>query len=292
MRMRKVFIPVVIAAAVAAAAIMPSAQADTVPVPRTMTPVVAIHGFIGGDCPKTNPRGDMFGPNAYMWYFGGEWQRPYDPIAFYKCDTSGSDIGTHATLLTPIETISHDLAWYIYNTYSSKDQAVAAIGYSLGGLILRQMILQFSLHDPTYPPKLMVVDALTLATPHNGLAVYCGPTPTMCQEFWPGSAFINHLQTNQNPQGTGGTDWTVMGGGGCDPVPPVSALAMLGAHKWSYAPTSNVPCYTHTSYLADISTKTDMTVQYAAPGSNTLQTMANAPHSLAAIQKALDSGSW
>jgi hypothetical protein len=67
---------------------------------------------------------------------------------------------------------------------------------------------------------------------------------------------------------------------------------MLGAHKWSYAPTSNAPCYTHTSYLADISTKTDMTVQYAAPGSNTFQTMPNAPHALAAIQRALDSGNW
>lgn len=269
------------------------AGAATVPpsrIPRaTMTPIVAIHGIVLGTCPAMDSGTAMSGPIWYMWN-NGEWNRPYDAISYFRCDVDGSDIGTQADNNTPIENIAHDLAWYLYTTYSSHGQTVEIVGHSMGGLIARAALQSFAAHDPTYPPKLLVQDVVTISAAFAGADFGCATTSYQCREMLPGSPFVTWLAKNQHPQGSNGTDWTTIGGSPCDLVPGSSSTAMTGSHRWLYylgTPT----CYDHTSYLWDSSTATDEAVRWAPPAGTHFHSV-YAYHSQAAIMLAVDSASW
>lgn len=247
--------------------------------PRAVNaPIVVVHGYIPGACPGYNTRSAMFGPAQYAWYYAGEYGRPYDAVDYYKCDVGGADIGSSADNNTPIERIAFYLAWWIYNTYSYKGQTIELVGHSMGGLIIREMLDQFSKHQHRYPGALLVQDVVTVASPLQGANACAGTV--QCTEMQPGSAFLQQLSTTV-PQGTGGTDWTVMGGSPCDSVVPgSSSLVLTGAHVLDYSAGKPL-CYDHNSYMWDAGTAQDEIVN-GQPG----------PHSLAAIVQALDSGSY
>jgi hypothetical protein len=255
----------------------------------TMTPIVGVHGIVLGSCPAMDSGVSMSGPMWYLWNHG-EWGRVYDPISYFKCDVNGTDIGTAADNNTPIEKIAHDLAWYVYNKYSSHGQSVEMVGHSMGGLIIRAALTSFAAHDPSYPPTLLVQDVVTVSSPFAGTDFGCATSSYQCREMMPGSGFVTWLAKNQNPQATNGTDWTLLGGSPCDVVPSASATAMSGSHHWIYyrgTPT----CYDHSSYLWDSSAATDAVVGWEPPGARSYQSW-YAYHSQAAIMMALDSGSW
>lgn len=278
---------VLLSLAVAASALTSTAYASTARV--TMTPIVAVHGISFGTCPAMDSGVSMSGPMWYLWNHG-EWGRVYDSISYYKCDVDGTDIGTAADDNTPIETIAHDLAWYVYNKYSSHGQTVEFVGHSMGGLIIRAALAAFAAHAPAYPPTLLVQDVVTVSSPFAGTDFGCAATSYQCAEMMPGSAFVKWLATNQKPQATNGTDWTLIGGSPCDMVPAASATAMTGSHRWEYY--AGVPtCYDHSSYLWDSSTATDAIVGWEPPGATRYQGW-YAYHSQAAIMMALDSGAW
>lgn len=255
----------------------------------SMTPIVAIHGIAFGACPAMNSGVSMSGPMWYMWNHG-EWNRTYDAISYFKCDVNGTNIGTNADNNTPIETIAHDLAWYLYSQYSTHGQAVEIIAHSMGGLIARAALESFALHTPGYPPTLLIQDVVTVSSPFAGSDFGCSTTSYQCREMMPGSAFVSWLAKNQDPQGTNGTDWTLIGGSPCDMVPSASATAMTGAHHWIYY-TGTPICYDHTSYLWDSSTAVDAVVGWTPPGVSRYQSW-YAWHPQAAIMTAVDSGSW
>jgi pimeloyl-ACP methyl ester carboxylesterase len=134
---------------------------------------------------------------------------------------------------TPIEHLAYHLAWMIYDHFSSttstrKGQDVDLVGHSMGGLIIREMLAAFQLNDPDYPSQkqtLRVEHVVTLGTPHAGTALAECPT-VQCRQMRPGSASLKWwAQKARNPQGTGGTDWTLMGSSGDQVVTAHSAVA-------------------------------------------------------------------
>ena len=290
---RRLLAASVMALATLASAVTVAAPAGAMPVSRlpraTMAPIVAIHGIVLGPCPSMDSGVSMSGPMWFMWNHG-ERNRAYDAISYFRCDKNGSDIGAAADNNTPIETIAHDLAWYLYNRYSSHGQTVEIVGHSMGGLIARAALQAFAAHDPSYPPTLLVQDAVTVSAPFAGTNFGCSTSSYQCREMMPGSAFLSWLAQNQNPQGTNGTDWTVIGGSPCDVVPAASAAAMSGAHRWLYY-LGQPTCYDHDSYLWDSSAATDAAVAWEWPGAIRYQSWYSY-HPQAAIMMAVDSGNW
>ncbi len=153
---------------------------------------------------------------------------------------------------TPIEHLGYHLAWFVYDHYSRFGQTVDLVGHSMGGLIIRYALTMEERHDADFPPVLYVSQAVTLETPHGGadLSVLCG-LARQCLEMVPGSAFLGKL--GSNPQGTGGTEWTVIGSAFDPLVPSASATAMRAAHRIVYL----WPPYDHVAVLWDASDATD-----------------------------------
>lgn len=245
---------------------------------------------------------------------------PMQTIDYYACDSQGANIqssgdpnayypsGANSGLFgglkggntdsTDIRHISYQLAWYIYNNYSSKGQTVELVAHSMGGLITSWMLYQEQAQNPLFPPYLYVQDSVTISTPYAGVndgynnATWCPNNYEQCAEMLPGSDFITELQASGlAAQATGGTDWTAIGGAACDTVddPKGTTLANGDVHKiWYYAAKTDEPvCYSHTSYLTDESTALDMPVQYRNPGDSGWTTSATGPHSLAAMADAV-----
>ena len=180
-----------------------------------------------------------------------------------------------------IEHISCELAWFIWHYYTSSQRNETLVGYSMGGLIARRAMACTA--NPGYTPclrkdnsnpfplhSLLVRDAVDMDTPNGGFdnwgywrKIVCGGIkPHDCiegLEMFPGSPFISDLaQYAQNPQGTQGTKWTLLGsdcgnncvdmahssspqGGICADIDSQSAVNMDGAFKIVY----EVPCYDH-----------------------------------------------
>jgi hypothetical protein len=119
--------------------------------------------------------------------------------------------------------------------------------------------------------------------PQVSQAQLCGTT-VECLEMASDSAFITDLTAHaSDPQGTGGTAWTVFGSSaGCDLVPAASALAMAGATRVDYTQ----PCYAHADYLYDGASADDARLTVDAP-SGAVETETTAEHSLPLVRQVL-----
>lgn len=124
----------------------------------------------------------------------------------------------------PIRHIACRLAWYIYDTYTENGLSVRILAHSMGGLVVRDAIAESGRTAP-FPPALLMVDrVVTVATPHGGLdgdylknANLYSPS-TEVNDMAVGSAFMNLMNANQDPQGAGGTFWGLIGGSqSCNP---------------------------------------------------------------------------
>jgi hypothetical protein len=159
---------------------------------------------------------------------------------------------------TSIEEIGFDLAWYIYNNYSSKGKAVDIVTHSMGGLVTRVAIAGTSnrrtVSGMSFPPFLFIEDVATLSTPHEGATAVtraeCTAVgfPYQCTEMMPGSSFLNSWiirplpASNRvgydNPQSQMGTDWSLVGSDDDDTVNAASAVSLTASypfgHKYIY----------------------------------------------------------
>jgi hypothetical protein len=146
----------------------------------------------------------------------------------------------------------------IYDHFTTNGQAVDVVGHSMGGLIARYAVAGVANGDPDFPPSLLVEDALTMGTPHDGTGWAWGCGWVECVEMRPGSSFLGWLASNApNPQGTGGTDWTVMGSEDDGIVSASSAVAMGAGHKvvyywWMGIDHVDYPLSTSSSWTADV----------------------------------------
>lgn len=284
-------------------------------------PTLFVHGFLYNLCPQTNAS-QTFADAAATLKANGD-TGPMDFIDYYACDSGGSNIQTHGnanayfpsgannglgggmiggnTNETDIRHISYQLAWYIYDTYSSKGKTVEIVSHSMGGLITEWMLYQVQAKNPVFPPYVYVQDSVTISTPYAGVndgynnASWCF-SGIQCQQMLPGSSFLAELQAKGlNAQATtAGTDNTAIGGSPCDSVnnPAGTTVASGNTHKISYyANTPAAPtCYDHVSYLNDKSAAVDMPIRYRNPGDTSDRTGLG-PHSLTAVAQAVLSGS-
>jgi hypothetical protein len=153
----------------------------------------------------------------------------------------------------------------------------------MGGLLIRYALHRVAVGDPNFPPFLTVPRAVTLATPHAGLRPaatrsICGRT-VQCKAMRSDSVFISELTNHAlDPQGLGGTAWTIAGASRtCDLVPPWSALALPAAERVRYVH----PCYSHGDWLWDYSDAKDATMRVTQPNASSAVTITDGRHSLA-----------
>jgi pimeloyl-ACP methyl ester carboxylesterase len=248
------------------------ASAGPTATPEAASPVVVlVHGFSLTDA--------GYSCAAYWGALEAAFRR-WDPgIRFV---TVGFDRGDHDCDLsvgsggpdTPIEDVGRELAASVYRRFSARGVPVALVGHSMGGLVARSALAQAG--SKGAPPFLLVPSAVTMSSPHGGAdAARSCPDLIECREQIPGSEFLRRL--TPEPQGRGGTVWTLFGSAGDRLVPAASAVDMRAAHRFVF----ERPAYTHVSILLDGSDATDARWRAIRAGSSTVRS--GEPHSLRAV---------
>lgn len=232
---RRTVVVTVAAGAVAMGALTATAQAATSPTAAAAGPAAAqsgndmllVHGYNSDE--GTDCNGSTWG-NALEYYTdeGGLSRDSLHTIGYYKDDMSGENdcdvmIGDgQATTDRKIQYVARDLANYVYQNYTSRDQAVDIVAHSMGGLVTRVAILGSYEGWSGFPPALNVDNVATLATPHQG--VICdddtGDGEDNCPntEQWlqmdPDSGFMDALHQSDrelNDPWAAQTDWSLIG---------------------------------------------------------------------------------
>jgi len=258
-----------------------SAPASGSPSPThaTASPVILlVHGF--------DPTGEGYSCTDYWGDAVAAFQR-WDPSV--QVVTVGSVRGDHDCDMTigsggpgtPIEVIGKELATDVYQRFSSKGIPVALVGHSMGGLVVRSAVAQAG--SKGGPPFLLVPYAVTISSPHGGTDALLRCGLVECHEMGFGSAFLRGLEPD--PQGRGGTVWTLFGSAGDELVTPASAMGTEAAHKILY----ERPAYHHQPIVYDGSDATDARWREIKAGAAVLRN--GAPHSLRAIFLAATTGS-
>lgn len=179
-----------------------------------------------------------YGTDAYP--VGGHTPSPDDP-----------DIQLH-TEDADIRHLAYHLAWTIAD-HARSDVAgsmpVNVVAHSMGGVITRYMLAAWQQGQANFPTPLIVANVVTYGSPHDGsgLASLCVLDARQCRQLEPGSEFLQWLETyGQNPQGSGSTDWTLVGSDDDEVVSEGSATGMQSAHKVIYEPNQG---YAHSGYF-------------------------------------------
>ncbi|MEU5024980.1 alpha/beta hydrolase [Streptomyces milbemycinicus] len=200
-------------------------------------PVYFIKGYLGVSEDATGSNClDSWGP-AKKLFEDEKWSGPLHLVGFYAGDTNCDAKIAAGNKNTSIKELGKKLANHIYNNYSKHGKSVDLIGHSMGGLIARAAITGVERKEEGFPPSLLVEDAVTIATPHDGifLSRFCwaAERTTQCREMQPRSDFLKWA--GENPQSAQGTDWTVIGAAD-DYYLGGSALGMSADHRvWYYA---------------------------------------------------------
>lgn len=203
-------------------------------------PILLIHGYnLGGgtDCAGTFDR-------TISQLRGAGFSGPFVKVGFYTgdtgCDMSLRSWGTFDNGSSWKE-IAKAFSKYVYATYTAKGVAVDVVGYSMGGNIARGAVYGASIGEAGFSAPIRVEDAVTLGAPHAGAAWYTyGCLWGMCSSLKPSAGEIKWLLRNGDPQGLGGTEWTVVGSTDDAVVPALSAtyMALVPNRKVTY---SDVP---------------------------------------------------
>jgi pimeloyl-ACP methyl ester carboxylesterase len=239
--------------------------------PSSVSPVVVlVHGFSPG-------------PEGYSC--AGYWNdleaafRQWDPsvklvtVGYirgdHNCDTRIASGGPW----TPIEDLGRDLAADVYQRFSARGIPVVLVGHSMGGLIVQSALAQAG--SGGGPPFLLVPRAVTISSPHGGTDALrrCGYVE--CNEMAFQSAFLRGLEPD--PQGRGGTVWTLFGSAADPLVTPASSMGMPAAHRFVY----ERPAYGHDGIIYDESNAHDAQWREITADSTVVQR--GVPHSLRAI---------
>lgn len=152
-------------------------------------------------------------------------------IGFYdsdtNCDVNLRSIDGGIDNGSSWKTLSKAFSRYVHDNYTAEAIPVDLVGHSMGGLIARGAVQGSTAGESGFSGQLLVEDVVTLATPHAGAAWYSYLCLWgQCSQLKPGASDLNWLATVPNPQGFGGTDWTVLGSTADDVVPDSSALSM------------------------------------------------------------------
>jgi hypothetical protein len=179
-------------------------------------PILFVHGFnpfgLGLDCKhdwKVMEDGlteqGYTGPKITIGYYFND----------RNCDVKTSP---HGSILTHISDLSKDLAWYIYDEFSSKDIDIDVVAHSMGGLMIRYALYRSAVGDSDFPPYLKVSHVATLGSPFTGYSLLAETCHVVfvniqCNDMFPLSSFIKDLKNPEAllPQGPDGTIWSNVG---------------------------------------------------------------------------------
>src|SRR5207249_4490639 len=90
---------------------------------------------------------------------------------------------------------SYELAWWLWDTFTSQGKPVDLIGHSMGGLIITYALQRVAAQDPLFPPSLTVSTVVTISTPFKGVnGMMCASTNTQCLDLLPGSELVSQVQ--------------------------------------------------------------------------------------------------
>jgi pimeloyl-ACP methyl ester carboxylesterase len=244
---------VIVAAALVLAAVAPS-TADARRSDNRKKPVLFVHGLdfagaAGYDCGsywgRTIRRFRDFGHTGRMVtiaYYGGDRNCTHWLGHHGRHSRNDGHRGRAHDADTSIRHLGYHLAWTIWNHYSRRGKRVDLVGHSMGGLVIRYALARTVRNDDRFPPYLLVEDAVTLGTPHDGThaGILCAWL-TQCVQMGPNSGLMNWLRREaMNPQGRGGTDWSVFSSYDDLVVSEGSGVHMNAAHRVVYLSSSNV----------------------------------------------------
>ena len=214
-------------------------------------PVLLVHGY-NPTSNSTDCDADFSQMITQMQAEG--YTGPFVKVGYYSgdvnCNVNLRNYGSFGDS-SSWKSIAKAFSTYVYNTYTSGGQTVDVVGYSMGGLIARGGVYGASNGQSGFSAPIKVEDVVTLGTPHNGAAWYSNLCFFgQCTSLKPGATDINWLNGNGNPQGVGGTDFTVIASNGDWVTPTASGLYMTvpAARKVTY---SSVPHTGSTNYMHD-----------------------------------------
>jgi len=177
---------------------------------------------------------------------------PFVRVGYYtgdtNCDVNLRNYGSFSNS-SSWKSIAKAFSNYVSSAYTSRGVTVDAVGYSMGGLIARGAVYGSSIGESGFSAPIRVEDGVTLGTPHNGAAWFSYLCLWgQCSSLKPGATDIQWLNRNGDPQGTNGTDWTVVASDGDAVTPTASGLYMTlpAARKVTYA---NVPHTGSSNYM-------------------------------------------
>ena len=197
----------------------------------------------------------------------------------HNCDMTVASGGVNA----PIQHLEGKLAAAVYQRFSARGIPVVLVGHSMGGLVVQSALAQAG--STGGPPYLLVPRAVTISTPHGGTDALkrVGCFAVQCNEMGFKSTFLRRLEPD--PQGRGGTVWTLFGSAHDKLVTPASSMGMPAAHRYLY----EQPHYGHNGTITDPSLANDAQWQEITTGSPVVQR--GVPHSLRAIFLVTTTGS-
>ena len=271
----------------------------------TDTTVLWVHGLVqSAGCPGIRSA-EQSAPFKSVLVANG-YTGPIIGIDYYCGDSTGVTIMNAAGPATQlydanmsIKRLGLDLAWFIYNTYTTKGKPVSVAAHSMGGLITAYAVTHVG--QPGFPPTLNVQDVVTFSTPYGGIdktphpwitpavysGIWCGQY-TQCKELVPGSPFIVDLAKQTIPASI---DWTTVGGGPQDIMTYAMSSKIAGAdHKVDYYATTPMT-YNHENYITDTSLVENMPARIADVGVP-IRTVSAGPHSLNLGAWAMRSSVW
>jgi hypothetical protein len=227
-------------------------------------PIVYVHGFdvfSATDCNMWNNMDStmrtwgLTGEKASVQYYSSDSNCTYSEIHHGDhTKVNGSSHTTHNNG-TAIEHLGYHLAWMIYDHFTAVNQPVDVVAHSMGGLVTRYAIYGVQAGLAYFPPRLLIEDVVTLATPHGGTAWAYGCGGSECTAMRPGSSFLNNLSANApNPQAEGGTDWTTAGSDSDGIVSSGSAVSMSAAHKVIYLSSEGIGHSDYYNLTSDVRT--------------------------------------
>ena len=236
-----------------------SAPAGAIPAPSKAATVVFVHGFSptgGTDCMGSGYLDNGFGSMIPQMQ-GDGFSGRLITVGYYSGDSNCSlSLHSYGSYNDgdPFTNIGQAFSWYVYNTFTRNGISIDAVGYSMGGLIIRAAVYGSATGAAGYSPPINIAQVATLGTPHDGAAWYSGACTivgwTQCSAMVQGSSQLNWLNQNGNPQGSAGTNWVTFGSEDDDVVPSSSAtfMSLPVSHKIVFQNVSHTG-FIHPDYM-------------------------------------------
>lgn len=140
---------------------------------------------------------------------------PFVTVTYYKkstnCDVNLTDIDSILDKDSSWKDIGQVFSNYVFDTYSQYGQPVDLLGHSMGGLVVRSAVQGGDNIGATGFDKILVEDAVTIATPHKGSGITGFCIHAQCKTLSPDNPDYKWLASTPYPNGLSRVDWSIQG---------------------------------------------------------------------------------